>query len=130
MGAYEDLRNDVTAQYASILSQQEARRTEEGLGSVVPIPAVTVSGSKPAWLGDGTRTAFAGFAVCGAVVGLVLTATLADTSAGAASTSGGFAVVALVLAYLTVAGFGKVEFNVGSGAESSAAPSAGPTDRG
>lgn len=119
MGAYDDIRDDVTAQYARVVAQHEVRRTEEGLASVVPVPAVTVSGSRPAWLGDGARIAFAWFAVCGAVVGLVLTAVLADTSAGAAATGGGFAMVALVLAYLTVAGFGKVEFSVGSGAGTS-----------
>ncbi|MFC7496298.1 MULTISPECIES: hypothetical protein [unclassified Nocardioides] len=128
MGAYEDIRDDVTARYTGIVSEQQARQMQEGLGSVVPIPAVTVSGSKPAWLGAGARIAFAWFAVVGAVVGLVLTAALADTSAGAAATTGGFAMVALVIAYLTVAGFGKVEFSVGSGGEGSAAGDTPSTD--
>lgn len=120
MGAYEDVRSDVLQTYARLQGQAPADVTEEALPRAESLtegmatPAVTVSGSQPAWLGAGWRQALFCAALTGAGAGLVLTALLGADTVSAGFT-GGFAIVALVIAYLTVAGFGRASFSVGSG---------------
>lgn len=117
MGAYEQIRDDVLGQYQAVVTQHQSMSAQEGPWAATAIPPVSVSGSKPAWLGERARQYLASGAGVGAVVGLVLMASLAEESSGAASTAGGFAIVALLVAYLTVAGFGTVEFSIGSGGD-------------
>lgn len=117
MEAYEQVREDVTKVYADVVERQQRDSMQEGVPGTGLLPSVSVSGSKPAWLGERARTILAGAAGVGAAVGLILMATLADESAGAASTAGGFAIVSMLVAYLTVAGFGTVAFSIGSGSE-------------
>jgi hypothetical protein len=115
MEAYEQVRDDVTSVYADAVEQQQRDSMQEGLTGAGVLPSVSVSGSKPAWLGERARKVLAGAAGIGSAVGLALMATLADESGGAASTAGGFAIVSMLVAYLTVAGFGTVAFSIGSG---------------
>lgn len=130
MGAYEELRDDVTTHYQAVVTDHQRMSTQEGPWGAAVVPPVSVSGSKPAWLGEHARQGMAAGAGAGAVVGLVLMTALADDSSAAASMAGGFAIVALVVAYLTIAGFGTVEFSIGSGGDSAREQGDDQADRG
>jgi len=118
MGAYEDVRDDVTKQYDEVLQRTGGGPYTEGLGSL-SVPSITVSGSQPAWLGDAWRQALTVAALIGSLLGMGLMVWALGDDGGAASTvagfGGGFAITAFVVAYFTVAGFGKAEFSIGSG---------------
>ena len=121
MDAYDQVRNDVTGVYRDVLEKHQSDSMQEGVGGAGLVPAVSVSGSKPAWLGESARRLLAVGTGVGALAGLALMAWLADESSGAASTAGAFAITSLLVTYLTVAGFGTVAFSIGSGSDAGVA---------
>lgn len=116
--AYENVRNDVASQYNAALENAKTSRYQEGLGGPLSVPTIKVSGSQPAWLCSGWRKALAVIALVALIAGLVIMTTMSSESLVTAGFSGAFAIVALIVAYLTVAGFGTVTFSIGSGADS------------
>lgn len=126
MGAYEELASTVRQQYDGVLRQQQATAGEELPGATDAIPAIRISGSKPTWLADGWRKGLALASLIGTAVGLLLLATPGwnadNVSVGFA---GAFAIVSLVIAYFTVAGFGTAEFSIGSSGSETANDVAG-----
>jgi hypothetical protein len=119
MGAYEDVRRDVWQRYQAV-THDGAGGHEEGLGQV--LPGVEVSASQPAWLGPRWRVVLFVFSLLTCATALALTwwaVAQADDGNGAAAWAAGLggviAVVALVVAYLTVGGFGEASFAISSG---------------
>ncbi|TDD65479.1 hypothetical protein E1262_25195 [Jiangella aurantiaca] len=119
MGAYEDVRRDVWQQYQAA-TRAGAGDDEEGLGHV--LPGVEVSASQPAWLGPRWRAVLIVFSLLTCATALALTwwaVQRADAGIAAANWAaalgGVIAVVALVVAYLTVGGFGEASFAISSG---------------
>jgi hypothetical protein len=119
MGAYEDVRRDVWQQYQAV-TRDGAGGHEEGLGQV--LPGVEVSASQPAWLGPRWRVVLIVFSLLTCATALALTwwavgrAESGNDAAGWAAGLGGvIAIVSLVVAYLTVGGFGEASFAISSG---------------
>lgn len=134
--AVSGLTAQVMGVYGSVSGQTAGGSTEAAtLGGAVPVPAVSVSGSQPAWLPDADRRQLAWYCKVMAAVGLgvvvaavVLDAFVANlpTAPWAAAFAAVLAITALVVGYLTVAGFGRVSMSVNGGA----APDAGSDARG
>lgn len=119
MGAYEDVRRDVWRQYQAA-ARTDTGAYDEGLGHV--LPGVEVSASQPAWLGPRWRAVLIVFSLLTCATALVLTwwaverAESGNDAAGWAAGLGGvIAIVSLVVAYLTVGGFGEASFAISSG---------------
>jgi hypothetical protein len=121
VGAYEEVRNDVIREHKDALARVQAAPSQEGLSGAVSIPAVTVSGSQPAWLGSVWRQVLTVAALVGAAAGLVMTWIVGSTSAVAAGFGGTFAIVSMLVAYFTVAGFSAASFSIGTGTDTPAA---------
>lgn len=112
MTAYEEIRDDVIAQHQALTQTAGSSYQER---DALSVPNVSVSGKQPAWLVTGWRQILVVAALLGAVAGLALLASLSDDSAAGASFGRVFAVISLIVAYFTVAGFGEAPFSIGSG---------------
>jgi hypothetical protein len=130
MDAYEQIRDDVLANYRDVARRdgRDGQEGREGIASTV-VPGVAVSASQPAWLGKKWRAAVVVSALVGSAAGLVLMWWVVRQDDGQNSSApwvgvaaGLFAIVALIVAYLTVGGFGEATFSVGQNSDQQEPP--------